>query len=268
MGGGSYNQEVMSLLARWANLRAGPVLICAWGSSIPDTYILDAQSTLTEAGAHEVISLPNYEDLVASAEDPGAIAVAMLNRSSAVFFAGGDQTTLFTRLRELGLDSEIAKRIEQDSLIVAGTSAGTAIASKLMIAGKTRDAEVSDSFYSRQLNHSYTHEGSGWLPQIVFDQHFSQRNRLPRLIEALHAAPDEVRYGIGIDERTAAVIIGGRYVAPLGENSVTIIKRELLKHKSPPWQLTAHQLFDLDTVTRFEPSLPDKEQNLTLIAEN
>jgi hypothetical protein len=89
--------------------------------------------------------------------------------------------------------------------VIAGTSAGASIMGNLMITGGNPVARVG--------------EGFGLLPGVVIDQHFSQRNRLDRLLGVLVAHPGYV--GLGIDENTA-VVIEGHTLRVLGEHDVRL----------------------------------------------
>ena len=85
--------------------------------------------------------------------------------------------------------------------IVGGTSAGTAIASKVML--------VYDDFRT----------GFDLLPGTIIDQHFFVRKRTDRLLRAVQAHPDRV--GFGIDEKTA-LIVQGRQLSVVGESEVLV----------------------------------------------
>jgi cyanophycinase len=63
--------------------------------------------------------------------------------------------------------------------------------------------------------------GLGLLPGAVIDQHFSQRNRLGRLLLLVAESPSQL--GIGIDEDTAAVIGPDGVLEVLGKGTVTVV---------------------------------------------
>jgi len=78
--------------------------------------------------------------------------------------------------------------------VIGGTSAGASAMSRLMIVGGNPQAQVGAGF--------------GLLPDVVIDQHFQNRKRLPRLLGILARHPQYL--GLGIDEQTAVVVHGGR----------------------------------------------------------
>ncbi|WP_229425020.1 hypothetical protein [Massilia sp. Se16.2.3] len=55
----------------------------------------------------------------------------------------------------------------------------------------------------------------------MIDQHFSERQRLARLLSVV--AQNPYLMGIGIDEDTAPVVERGRGIEVLGEGSVTVV---------------------------------------------
>jgi cyanophycinase len=63
--------------------------------------------------------------------------------------------------------------------------------------------------------------GFGLLPGAIVDQHFQKRQRMNRLISAVLDRPRLV--GVGIDEKTAIIVTGGRRFEVLGESSVLVI---------------------------------------------
>jgi cyanophycinase len=63
--------------------------------------------------------------------------------------------------------------------------------------------------------------GLGFLHRVVVDQHFSERQRLSRLLSVV--AQNPYLQGIGIDEDTALVVDIGVGIEVLGQGAVTIV---------------------------------------------
>jgi cyanophycinase len=63
--------------------------------------------------------------------------------------------------------------------------------------------------------------GLGFLHRVVIDQHFSERQRLSRLLSLV--AQNPYLQGIGIDEDTALVVERGVGIEVLGEGAVTVV---------------------------------------------
>jgi cyanophycinase len=72
--------------------------------------------------------------------------------------------------------------------------------------------------------------GLGLTNRVVIDQHFSQRNRLGRLITALAFNPFLI--GLGLDEDTAAFIAPDQTVEVEGSGTLTVVDAEHLKFSS------------------------------------
>jgi cyanophycinase len=123
------------------------------------------------------------------ADDPSF--VKPLESATGVWLGGGDQSRLTDAYLGTALLRELRKLLDRGG-VIAGTSAGASVMSALMITGGEREAKVGMGF--------------GLVPGMVIDQHFSNRNRMSRLLGVLARHPDMV--GVGVDEQTAAVIQG------------------------------------------------------------
>jgi len=168
-------------------LGAGPLLILATASRRPFPYFDLYRTAFDGIGVHDVRSLDvrTRDD----ADDP-----ELLDRVSAaggVFLTGGSQRRLVDPIRDSRLHQAL-RDLHARGGVLAGTSAGASALGECMLAG-TEDVRLSD--------------GLGLLPDMMIDQHFSQRNRIGRLREALTRTTD--CNGLGIDEDTAVVVRDG-----------------------------------------------------------
>jgi cyanophycinase len=118
--------------------------------------------------------------------------VKPLTEATGVWFSGGDQSKLVAPYRGTLVERELHKLLARGG-VIGGTSAGASAMSGLMIVGGNPLAQEGAGF--------------GLLPQVVIDQHFHNRNRLPRLLDILARHPQYL--GLGIDEETAVVVHGG-----------------------------------------------------------
>lgn len=126
----------------------------------------------------------------------------VLTTATGVWISGGSQS----RLADAYAGTLVEKRIRQllaRGGVVGGSSAGAAIMSKTMIASGNPRPVI--------------RKGLGLMADVIIDQHFSQRNRRPRLEHALMTHRELI--GMGIDESTA-VEVRGRKALVLGKNSV------------------------------------------------
>lgn len=120
-----------------------------------------------------------------------AAFLGVLRSATAVWIGGGDQSLLAEAYNGTAVLDEL-RALRARGGVVGGTSAGAAIASAVMIADGTTTAELEPGF--------------GLVPDLIVDQHFSSRERLPRLLDALRRHPNLI--GLGIDEGTAALLTG------------------------------------------------------------
>ncbi len=138
------------------------------------------------------------------AEADSAAFAAKVDIATGVWVSGGDQSRLSAAYGGTATERAIRRLLARGG-VVGGTSAGAAIASRVMITGGTEEART----------------GTGWglLDGVIVDQHLLRRDRLGRL---MGAAARHGLIGLGIDEATAAVIRGGE-ARVLGESFVIVV---------------------------------------------
>ncbi|MGA0805154.1 MAG: hypothetical protein ACO3PV_01390 [Pseudohongiellaceae bacterium] len=171
-------------------------------------------------------------------------ALDLLQSAAAVFFNGGDQSlTLQALLRRDGSDRPwqalIRARHAEGSLIIAGTSAGTAVHSsgEMLMGGDSAAALQHGSLPGDAFLPSaedvnipgvlYAAQGSGLFPSGILDSHFSERGRWLRLLTLLRESRASMAFGV--DETTALVsepmADGGRRLRVVGKSGVAILQR-------------------------------------------
>lgn len=146
----------------------------------------------------------------------------MLAQADVIFMTGGDQNQLCAVLQATRALDIMRKRYAAGGLVIAGTSAGAAAASQLMLA-----------------NGEVTPDGLGLAPETIIDTHFSERKRLSRLFNAVAQHPDKL--GIGLDEDTALVIRRTHPAEVVGRGTVTFVDGQHVQ------QLSSGQRFDPKT---------------------
>lgn len=135
-----------------------------------------------------------------------------IREADVIYFTGGDQLNVTALLGGSPLDQELHRRLET-GVMIAGTSAGAAMMSSSMITSGTSDAPP-------RVGAVDIAPGMSLVEGAMIDTHFSQRGRHGRLLTAIAHYPQVL--GIGIDERTAAVIQDGK-IRVLGEGAVTVM---------------------------------------------
>jgi cyanophycinase len=160
--------------------------------------------------------------------DPASLDVLMIDRRSeaadpavlkavesctAVMFAGGDQLRLSSILGGTPLHQTLLEKYH-DGCIVAGTSAGAAAMSEIMI-------YQNNHFRSQRKGGLEITQGLGFIKGVVLDTHFVQRSRISRLVHAVATNPGLL--GIGIEENTALLIENERRAMCLGTGTVILV---------------------------------------------
>ena len=145
-----------------------------------------------------------------------------LHKATAIFITGGNQLRLSTILGGTPV-AKLIRSLNASGVHVGGTSAGAAIMSEHMIAGGPGGPTPRENGVTMA-------PGLGLTNRIIIDQHFSQRDRVGRLMTALSYNP--FVSGIGIDENTAAFIDADGVLEVLGEGAVTVLDPSELSHSS------------------------------------
>ncbi len=158
----------------------------------------------------------------------------MLDRATGIFLTGGNQLRLSTILGGTAIAQRIRKR-NAAGVTVAGTSAGASIMSEHMIAGGDSNSIPAEGAVSLA-------PGLGLTNAVIIDQHFTQRNRLGRLLAAASYNPFLI--GLGIDEDTAAFIGPDGVFEVVGSGTVTVVDASGLTHSSM-WEASRGQALSL-----------------------
>jgi cyanophycinase len=148
----------------------------------------------------------------------------LLQQATGIFIAGGTQMRLTSLLGGTKFEEELLTAYQRGA-VIAGTSAGTAVQSKLMIAyghGGPTPREGMASFGA----------GFGFTNRIVFDQHFRQRDRLGRLVYAISMHPGVL--GVGVDENTSAIVEDDHSISVCGKSAITIVDGKNMKATNVP----------------------------------
>lgn len=209
VGGGGTTDAIAEELFRLAGGKDARMLMVPWASENP-------------AQGEELVEFwkeKGSTNAVAISEDP-VVAKRQLAEARVVWMGGGDQKQLFDKLKRLGLDGDIERR-HREGAIVGGTSAGAAVQSKaMMVGGDTADMDTVKGAGTLIV------EGLELVDNAIIDQHFLKRRRFARLLSAVLDRPELV--GVGVDERTAAVMQGTR-IHVVGEGQVLVVDARAAK---------------------------------------
>ena len=143
-----------------------------------------------------------------------------LDGVTGIFFSGGDQKKLIKSLENTRLFDKI-KQIYEKGGVIAGTSAGAAVMSDIMLTGEeilTKKTE--GDFNTIKSGNVKTSKGFGFVTKAIIDQHFIKRKRENRLMSLAIENPQMPC--VGIDESTAIIVDSDNIFEVLGESTVMI----------------------------------------------
>lgn len=220
IGGAEQKERSPVILERFVQLAGGRdarIAVIPTASKLEDTG--DRYRALfRELGAGEILLLDF--DTRRDAFEKGRIAE--LEECDGVFITGGNQLRLSTMLGGTDVSRKI-REMNARGVHVCGTSAGASFLSEHMIAF----GEDNVTPHARSVTLA---PGLGLTNRVVIDQHFTQRNRLGRLITALAFNPFLI--GLGLDEDTAAFIAPDQTVEVEGSGTLTVVDADHLKFSS------------------------------------
>lgn len=210
IGGGERTRDI---LLKMIELSRGSILIVPDASDKPEVTAASAKAQLESHGAREVQIFHCIEKNVDRESCLNQVSTAGL-----IYFTGGSQNKLLSALKNTKA-FEIIKARFQNDLSLAGTSAGTAVMSEVMITGRVlAPFKEFDGINAKMVE---TTTGFGFLKKIIVDQHFLKRSRQNRLISAVFDRKSLI--GVGIDEATAILVRGDESFEVLGKSSVMVI---------------------------------------------
>ncbi|HLP56091.1 MAG TPA: cyanophycinase [Fluviicola sp.] len=138
-----------------------------------------------------------------------------VKKAKTVLFAGGDQLKIATIIGGTPFAEVVREQYYTDKhFTVAGTSAGAAVISKVMI----QEGGTFEALFGKDLKIG---GGIGLLEGCIVDTHFIKRGRFGRLAHAIIRNPGQI--GIGLGEDTALIIHKGHEAECLGSGMVVII---------------------------------------------
>ena len=198
-------RSVLKRVLAEAKGEASHVHVITTATGYPEEVGETYQNAFDDLSASCTISHITNKD---EANDPEFLE--QIKQADVVFFSGGDQR----RLANAFNDTEFLDILKDSDIVIAGTSAGAAIMSELMVAGgHPEDAHIKGEIKSDR--------GFGLADDIIFDTHFLQRDRLPRLFNLVAGAPEKT--GIGLDEDTGIILKDDGSLEAFGSNAVTIV---------------------------------------------
>ena len=131
-----------------------------------------------------------------------------LKTAKLIYIGGGDQVTFMEIINSNPEVKNLLESAYQNGKMIAGTSAGAAVMSEVMITGnQLKYNDYENTFDNIEIKNVETKQGLGFIKTAVIDQHFVVRSRYNRLLSLIIENP--TYKGIGIDEGTAILVKNG-----------------------------------------------------------
>ncbi len=128
--------------------------------------------------------------------------------------------------RALGLGTVVLitadRTLYRNGAVIAGTSAGAAVMSRVMITGdEARPLTKDEAWQTIESENVATAPGLGFIDDVILDQHFVRRRRFNRLLSLVLEQPSLL--GVAIDEETATWVKPDRTFEVIGHGPVLVV---------------------------------------------
>lgn len=141
-------------------------------------------------------------------------SIERLKKADVLIFTGGDQLRISSIFGGTEFHHVMLDKYENDTIVIAGTSAGAAASSNNMIyQGSSREA-----LHKGEVKIT---GGLGFINNVVIDTHFVERGRIGRLMYACASNP--INLGIGLGEDTGLVITEGKNMEAIGSGLIILV---------------------------------------------
>jgi len=237
IGGGDRTPALMTAMIEQANLQAGDyIAVLPMAGEEPDSSFWYFQKDITNRYPFQCANL-NFSD---STRNKLAMQDS-LRMAKLVFICGGDQNRFMSVVKKQNIQ-HLIEEVYNNGGVIAGTSAGAAVMSDVMITGdQKKDSAYSATYAIIERNNAIYNKGLGFVKDGIVDQHFVTRSRYNRIITALMDFP-EMKFGLGVEEETAALIQDHTCVV-VGKGPVVLFtKKEKIKQNG---DLIENAHFDL-----------------------
>ncbi|HEU0014444.1 MAG TPA: cyanophycinase [Longimicrobium sp.] len=217
------DEDDLCILPRFVEMAGGAdarIVVCSSPSEEPEDKAETYERLFRKIGVREVVRAPIRQRAEADTEE----MLEAVGRATGVFFTGGDQLRLTALVAGTEFCERIRERLYGDGLVVAGTSAGAAAMSSVMVIGGPSEGTVRRDDVSLA-------PGLGYWRDTVVDTHFNQRGRVARLLTIFAHNPQVL--GIGIDENTAIDVVPGDRFRVFGRGAVMVFDGRVTHSNAP-----------------------------------
>jgi cyanophycinase len=210
------------ILARVAKECGGcdkSIAVIPTASSIPDEVSDNYIRAFDRLGCTNV----KIVDIRAAKDSEDARNISVIEQADCVMFSGGSQSTIVRKIGGSTVHNILLERYENESIVIAGTSAGAMCMSQEMISG----GSSKESFIKGAVRMK---RGMGFMSNLIIDSHFITRGRFGRLAEAIARFPDLL--GVGLAEDTGLVIKNCNTFEVIGSGMVILFDPSEIRHNN------------------------------------
>jgi cyanophycinase len=236
IGGGDKSEKILRDMLHTAGLQdSGYIAVLPMASAQPDSSYLDFAAEMKSVTPVPCINF-NFSNTAIQRQQK----LDSLKKAALIYICGGDQSRFMSGVLEQDVHNALREAFRNGATI-AGTSAGAAVMSKIMITGdQQRDSIYHSTYEILESSNAKYATGLGFLGNTIIDQHFIKRSRYNRMLTALADHPG--RMVVGIDESTA-IVVQGDSARVVGESQVIVAEpvnkamSENLKYSMPDVRL-------------------------------
>lgn len=151
----------------------------------------------------------------------------VLRDMEAVFLAGGDQATYFEHWENTQVSQTLAFLMHEKRGAIGGTSAGAMFLGGFVFDAREGTVTSEEALLNPMSSLVSVRQAAfpppTFLERWLVDTHFTERNRMGRLITFLARTYENGVCGLGLDEETAVVIDAAGQTHVLGQGSAWIV---------------------------------------------
>ena len=210
---------ILNEVVRLLKSTKGKVEVITTATSYPNESYQNYKKAFSKLGCSYVGHLPISDRSEANLNE----YLSRLEKCDGVMFTGGDQQKISAILGGSELCRKMKQRYFNQHFVIAGTSAGAAAMSTVMMNG----GDEEKAFLKGQIELS---AGFGFINDVIIDTHFDARGRFERLAHAVAVQP--ALLGVGLGEDTGVIIEKGTFLRCVGSGCVTIIDGREITHNN------------------------------------
>jgi cyanophycinase len=234
IGGGKVNVSMRDQMLKASGLDKGGYMVILPMSSEEEPLVNAEEIRIV---FKDIPNLKIYTYNIQKGDLVSAERLDSIRNACLVFISGGDQMRFLSITKGTGINEAIHDAYNKGALI-AGTSAGASLMSKIMVTGNALK-HPDDNFTCIEAGNAETKEGLGFLENVTIDQHFVVRKRYNRMLSYGLETPNHM--SIGIDEATA-IFVEGKKATVFGVSQVIVLRNKGAKIVNKNGQLSAQGL--------------------------